>query len=198
METEFEVKFYPINKEEYRRKLTLLGAKCINPERKMRRAIADRRAYPQLRCDLLRVRDESNKVTMTVKVHPQEGGKIADQKEVEVVVSDFEKAVEIMETVGLKPNIYQENLRETWNYNEAEVTIDTWPCLEPFTEIEAKSEERVREVAERLGFDWNKKIIAPVPEVMAKVYKLSIEEVLQKVTYLTFENNPFAGLKRND
>ena len=34
-DTEFEAKFYPVNKEEYRRKLKSVGAKLVIPERKM-------------------------------------------------------------------------------------------------------------------------------------------------------------------
>ena len=58
-------------------------------------------------------------------------------------------------------------------------------------EIEADSEEKVREVTEKLGFDWNNKIITPMPETYAKVYKITIDEVLAKMSNLTFENNPF-------
>ncbi len=196
MDTELEAKFYPVNKEEYRKKLQSIGAELVIPERKMRRVMADRREYPQLKCDYFRVRDESDKVTMTVKFHAQEGGKVSDQKELEIEISSFEKAVEIMETIGLKPTRYQETLRETWEYEGAEITIDTWPCLETYSEIEAKSEEKVKEIAEKLGFNWEDKIITAAPEIMAKVYELSIDEVLEKLNYITFENNPFAGLPR--
>jgi adenylate cyclase class IV len=133
---------------------------------------------------------------MTAKIHAQEGGKVSDQKEVEIQISDFPKAIEIMELVNLKPNIYQETLRETWEYQGAEITIDTWPCLEPYSEIEAQSEEQVREIAEKLGLNWEDKIIIATPEIMAKVYGLSINEVLEKVVHLTFEHNPFAGLPK--
>jgi adenylate cyclase class IV len=196
MDTEFEAKFYPVNKEEYRQKLQEIGAELTIPERKMRRTMADKRAYPALKCDFVRVRDESTKITMTAKIHAEEGGSLGDQKETEIVVSDFDKAVEIMQLMGLEPNRYQETLRETWEYDGAEIVIDTWPCLEPYTEIEAGSEEKVREVAEKLGFNWDAKIILAAPEIMAKVYGLSIDEVLDKVSNITFENNPFAGLTR--
>ena len=196
METEFEVKFYPVNKKEYRKKLQEIGAKLVIPERKMRRSIANRRAYSQLKCHYFRVRDEGDKVTMSVKIHAEEGGKVSDQKEAELVISDFDTAVEIMEALNLKPNIYQETLRESWDYEGVEITIDTWPNLEPYTEIEAKSEEKVREVAEELGFNWEEKVITAAPEIMEKVYGLSIDEILKLVSHITFENNPFADLPR--
>jgi len=199
MDTEFEVKFYPVNKEEYRNKLTLLGARCIFPERKMRRSIFDGRNYPgQFKCDYIRVRDEGSLISISAKTHAREGGKVADQKEVEIDVSDYDKAVEIVKLMGFKVDRYQESLRESWDYDGVEITIDTWPGLEPYTEIEAESEKQVRKVAKELGFDWEKKIVTAVVEIMSKVYGLTVDEVLRKVSNITFENNPFEGLKRND
>jgi len=199
METEFEVKFYPVNKEEYRQKLSLLGAKCIFPERKMRRSIFDGRNHPgQFKCDYVRVRDEGNLISMSAKVHAREGGKVSDQKEVEIEVGDYDKAVEIVKLMGFEVDRYQESLRESWDYNGVEITIDTWPGLLSYTEIEAESEERVKKVAEKLGFNWKERIVTAVVEIMARVYGLTVDEVLDKISNITFENNPFEGLKRND
>jgi len=199
MDTEFEAKFYPVNKEEYRKKLLEIGAVLEIPERKMRRSIFDGRNHKgQFKCDYIRVRDEGNLISMSAKTHAREGGKISDQKEVEIEVSDFDKAVEIIKLVGFEPDRYQETLRESWNYQGVEITIDTWPNLRPYTEIEASSETLVRETAEKLGLKWEDRIITAAPEIMARVYNLTIDEVLDKVSNITFENNPFKELKRND
>ncbi len=192
METEFEAKFYPVDKEEIRKKLKKIGAKLVTPERKMRRVISDIATYPQLKCHYLRVRDEGDGVVrMSAKLHTHEKGKVSDTKEIEFEVSDFDKAVELLELAGLKPSRYQETLRETWEYDGVEITIDTWPGLEPLLEIEGKSTAAVRKVANRLGFDWGRKIVTAVPEIYAKAHGLPIEEVLEKISNLTFENNPF-------
>lgn len=199
METEFEAKFYPVDKEEYRKKLTEIGAKLVIPERKMKRSIFDGRNHKgQFLCDYVRVRDEGNLVSMSAKIHANEDGNLSDQKEVEIEVSDFNKAIEIVELMGFKPDRYQETLRETWEFNGAEITLDTWPNLKTFTEIEAFSEAIVKETAEKLGFDWSERIITAPVEIMARVYNLTIDEVLDKVSNITFENNPFKGMKRND
>ncbi len=199
METELEVKFYPVEKEKYREKLREIGAKMVIPERKMRRSIFDGRNHPgQFKCDYIRVRDEGNIISMSGKTHAREGGNLSDQKEVEIEVNNFNKAIEIVRLMGFEPDRYQETLREAWNYNGVEITIDTWPNLKPYTEIEAQSEVLVKETAEKLGFRWEDKIVTAAPEIMAKVYNLTIDEVLDKVSSITFESNPFEGLKRND
>lgn len=197
MDTEFEAKFFPVNKDEYREKLKSVGAKLTIPERKMIRIVGDRRVNPTLPAHTnIRIRDEGNLVRMSLKTMADENGKLSDQKELDVEVSDFEKTVEILETAGIKFNRRQETLREEWEYKGAQITIDTWPGLNPYSEIEADSEEKVKEIAEELVFDWNKKIITPAPEIFAKVYGMDIEDVLEKTSYITFENNPFEGLPK--
>lgn len=195
--TEFEAKFYPVNKEEYRKKLLSLGAKLEIPERKMIRTVADGRVNPILeRNGYLRVRDEGNLVRLSLKMTAGESGVLSDQKEIDVTVSDFEKTVKIIEATGVKFNRLQETLREEWVLNGAQITIDSWPGLETYSEIETESEEKVKEIAILLGFDWNKKIITAAAEVYAKVYGITIDEVLEKISNITFENNPFKDMKK--
>ncbi len=195
--TEFEAKFYPVDKEEYRKKLQKIGAKLDIPERKMIRVVADGRVNPILeRNGYIRVRNEGNLIRLSLKKTADEGGKLSDQKEIDVEVSDFEKTIKILEVIGVKFNRRQETLREEWINKGAQITIDSWPGLETFSEIEAGSEEKVREIAEELGFNWNKKIITPAAEVYAMVYKMDINEVLEKISNITFENNPFKDLKK--
>ena len=198
METEFEAKFYPVDKESFRKKLKKLGAKIFFPERKMKRVIFEKSVNPQLNCDYLRIRDEGDKITMSLKTHALQDGVLTDQKEVMVKVDNFDQAVQLIKEVGLVANRYQETLRETWHLNGAEITIDTWPGLDSYTEIEAGSEEKVKEIALFLGLDWERKIITSVVEIYMRIYGLDGDSVLKKISNITFENNPFKGLKRHD
>ena len=197
MDSELEAKFYPVNKEKYREKLKLIGAHLVIPERKMRRSLFDRRFHPEFKCDYIRVRDEGNSIRLSAKIHAQAEGKISDQKEVDVQVSDYDKTLEIFKAMGYLPELYQESLRETWEYKGAEITIDTRPGLDPYSEIEAQSEEEVKNIAQKLGFAWDKKIITTVVEIYAEVYRLSIDETLKMLSNITFENNPFEKLTKH-
>lgn len=192
METEFEAKFYPVDKEKIRKLLKKIGAKLVKPERKMKRAIADNQVYPNLKCDYLRVRDKGDgDIEFSIKICARQDGKVTDQKELCLKVDDFGKMTEAMEFLGYRPNKYQETLRETWNLGDAEIVIDTWPGLKPYIEIEAKSESEVKAIAKKLGFRWEKKLITSVVELFAKAYNLSPDEVLRKLDYITFEKIPF-------
>ena len=98
-----------------------------------------------------RVRDEGDKITMSVKVIDGEG--IESQKEACVVIDGFEQGVSLLTAIGCVEKAHQETKRELWTINGVEVAIDTWPFLEPFVEVEGKSEAAVQAVAEKLGFD---------------------------------------------
>lgn len=196
METEFEAKFYPINKEEYRKRLKLIGAKLVIPERLMRRSLADKNDNPQIDCHYIRVRDEGNLVRLSAKIHAVEGGELSDQKEVDIEVPSFDKTIEILKRAGLKFNYYQETKREEWEYDGAQITIDTWPGLESYSEIEASSEDKVKEIAEKLKLDWTKKQLTSIDPIFAKVYGISEERALKKISTITFENNPFEGMPK--
>lgn len=190
---EYEVKFYPVNKDQIRAKLTQVGATLVTPERKMRRIIADQRNNTNINCDYIRIRDEGGKIRLSAKTHAKDG-EISDQKELDVEITDFDRAKQLLELSGLKFNRYQETLRETWNYKNAEIVIDTWPGVEPLIEIESDSEDNIRLISQELGFDWQKRMVVSTPEIHMKVYGLTDIEVLDKMSNLTFENNSFNGL----
>lgn len=196
MNTEFEAKFYPVNKEEYRKRLQKIGAVLKIPERKMRRLIADHHDNKDLKCHYIRVRDEGDVVRLSAKIHAEANGNVGDQKEADVIVADFDKTKEILEQAGLVFAKYQESLREEWEFDGATITIDTWPCLETYSEIETSSEAKVKEIAEKLGFRWEDKLLLALDGLCAKVYGISGEEALKKIGNVTFEHNPFENMKK--
>jgi adenylate cyclase class 2 len=196
MKTEFEVKFYPVDKAMIIANIKKNGGRLIQPETKNILVIYGRQINPYIDGHYVRVRDEGNKVRLSVKVHASKEGSIADQKEIDTIVSDFDATVEILERSGLKRSGYQEKMRETWLLGTSEVVIDTWPGLETYIEIEDQSEDAVRSTAEVLGFNWKDKIITSVVEVYMDIYDLSREEVLKLLENTTFANNPFAAYRQ--
>ncbi|TSC88132.1 MAG: hypothetical protein G01um101416_155 [Microgenomates group bacterium Gr01-1014_16] len=195
MDTEFEVKFYPVDKLALQRKLVSLGAKLVSPERKMRRVIYDQVIHPEFKCGFLRIRDEGSKITMSTKSHSKTG-KIEDEKEIEIVISNYDKAVEILKLVNLEPDKYQETLRESWELDSCHIDIDTWPGLDTYCEIESDSEIKIKSLSEKLGFDWTQHLISNSMDMLIDTYQLSVKKTLALASNLTFENNPFANLPK--
>ncbi len=110
---EYEVKFFPISLEDMRGRLQNIGASLKTPERLMRRCVFAADANPGMTCTYIRIRDESNKVTMSAKQHATDG-KMDSQKEYETTVNDFDTTRQILLSAGLEQTGYQENKRETW------------------------------------------------------------------------------------
>lgn len=173
METEIEAKFLNIDIEAARGKLKGSGATLVYPEVLMKRKTFDHPTNKQ--SDWFRVRDEGNRITLSYK-------KVVDRtvhgtKEISVEVSDFDAACAILAAAQLRQKSYQETRRETWNLDGAEVTIDTWPWIPTFVEIEAPSEVEVRAVAAKLGFDWSEAFYGSVEPAYQQVYDVTEEEI---------------------
>ncbi len=171
MQTEIEAKFPDIDTEQLRKLLREVGAMCVQPERLMKRINFN---GPTGDNAWLRVRDEGDRVTMTYKRTFERT--LHGTKEIEVIVDDFARAVELLEAMGLSGKALQETKRETWEWKDCSLTIDTWPWIPSFMEIEGPTEEVVREVAAALGFDWNDALFGSVENVYQRHYAITEEE----------------------
>lgn len=191
MQTEFEATFYPVEKAAMREKLRSVGAKLVKSEFLQKRKAFSLPAGHEIEGGWLRVRDEQDKITLSLKV--VNGSKIEDQKELELKVDSFEKASDLLTAIGCRQKAYQENRRERWDVDGADVVIDEWPYLEPLIEIEAESEEKVRAVAEKLGFDYSQAFFGTVAGLYSKKYGITEKQINDETPMILFdmEKNPF-------
>lgn len=98
-------------------------------------------------------------------------------KEISVVIDDFEKTCDFLIAIGLQMKSYQETKREKWLYGDVEITIDTWPWIPTFVEIEGPSEESVVQTAKDLGFDWQQAMHGSVETVYQMWYAVTEKEI---------------------
>lgn len=185
MQTEFEAAFTKVDKDLVRECLKKASAVLIYPETLFKRDVFD--PPISIKGGWLRVRKEADKITMSLKV--VDGDKIEDQKETELIIDDYEKGVEFLMAIGATHKSYQETKRESWNLNGVDITIDTWPGLQPLVEIEGKSEEVVQRVSEVLGFDYSQAIFGAADVV----YEMELgipKKVINQMPVITFENPP--------
>jgi len=176
METEIEIKFLDMDKDEFRKKLKKIGAKLLDEERLMKRKIFD---FPDKKLmeqgAWIRVRDEGLKITLSYK-------KLVDRslhgtKEISIEVSSFEDTCNILLASGFDLKSYQETKRETWAYNDSEITIDTWPWIPAFVEVESAKEETLRSVVRELDLDWNDGLHGSVETAYQKYFNVTEKEV---------------------
>jgi len=176
MQTEIEAKFLDINPEKLRGQLKAIGAELIQPERLMRRKVFDFTDDAMQKMGAwVRVRDEGDKITMSYK-------RLMDRtlhgtKEITLKVDDFEKACDFLIASGLDMKSYQETKRETWQIGQSEITIDTWPWIPTFVEIESETEEEVKSLAAKLGFDWSDAMHGSVETAYQKYYNVTEPEI---------------------
>lgn len=148
MEQEFETQVLDIDAEKIAQKLRDLGAK-ETPEVLQKRWVFD---LPKRGDEghWIRVRQIGQKTTITYKI--KSGTGVSDTQEIETEVADFEKIVKIFQTLDVwSGSYYQENKRHGFELNDIEFTLDTWPKIPTFLEIEAKNEDKLWEGLEMLG-----------------------------------------------
>lgn len=193
MQTEYEATFININKDEIREKLKKVGAVLVKPETLHKRVVFKLPKGHEDMGKFARVRDEQGKITMSFKSTNAGGCKdIADQKEICLLVDNFDNAVNFLRAMGCQDLAFQENKREIWQLGSTEITIDEWPFLEPYVEIEGKNEEAVKDVAARLGFDYSKAMFCTAGVIYANRYNIDEENIHDYISHISFDmENPF-------
>lgn len=152
MQTEIEVKFLRVDPDDIRNRLKSVGATCKQPMQMMRRVIFDNDTMIHDGA-FLRIRDEGHRISMTYKRYDEMS--LTGAKEIEITVSDYDKALELVRAIGVKPRSIQEARREIWHLGKVEVVIDEWPWISPFVEIEGPTEQAVKDAANKLQFNWD-------------------------------------------
>lgn len=153
MKTEFEAKFYPVDKDNIRLILKQNGAKLIHSEELMPIVQFTNFANPQLKennIDYIRLRNE------------------------------FGITKGILELSGLICDFEQEKYREVWEFNNCEIVIDTCPGLKTYIEIEGVGEENVKDTALKIGLGWEDAIFTSTVEIYMKEHNLSRDAVFEK------------------
>ncbi|MBT3412985.1 MAG: CYTH domain-containing protein [Candidatus Jacksonbacteria bacterium] len=148
MDTEFEAKILDIDVDTILSKLKSLGAKKIK-EREQKRYVYD--FFPKKDNSWVRLRTDGEETTLTIKEIQNDN--IDGTEEIELEVSDFEKANFLLEKLGYSNNGYQENKRISYVLEGVQVEIDFWPLIPPYLEVEGNSEEEVEKIVKLLGYE---------------------------------------------
>jgi adenylate cyclase class 2 len=191
MDIEYEATFPEIDKTTVRERLVRVGAELVKPEFLQKRVVFHLPKGHEVPGGWLRVRDESDRITLSLKI--VDGNRITNQKELLLGVSDFESAVNLLLMLGCIRKSYQETKRELWRIDGVEVTLDEWPFLKPFVEIEGVSEAMVHRVAEKLGFEYDQAVFGAVDVMYMRQYPhLTADRINNQTPLILFEGeNPF-------
>ncbi len=182
MQEEIEYKFIIQSKDAVRERLAQLGAHKVYPEKLMRMQLFDYANKQEMnkkgQYKWWRVRDEGHRITVTLKEIFDDGETRDDHtKELEIEVNDYDKACQMLIETGLVQTVDQEKYREQWQIDGIEVTLDTWPALPTFIEIEGKNETEMRTLATKLGLNMQKVILGSVDYVYERVYNVTPDAI---------------------
>ncbi len=138
MAIEYEIKLLGINPDKIRNMLLDRGA-TKGELLSFRRVIFD--TIPLDNNAWVRLRTDGSHTTLTYK--KTVSSSINGTEEIEISVDNFDHTRELLERSGLSSRNYQENKRELFYWQDCEISIDTWPMLDPYLEIESKDTESV-------------------------------------------------------
>lgn len=184
MNLEIEATFLEIDKDKIRKQLTELDAKLIQPEVLMRRVVFDLHSKHAF----ARVRDEGNRVVLTYKNHLNDT--LTGTEEINVEVSDYDNTIAILKACGLRAKSDEDSYRETWELNGVEITIDTWPWIPTYIEIEGPTAEAVANTATQLGYNIKDGVIGSVDEVYKLYYDVSSDLINEQLSEFKFVEAP--------
>ena len=168
---EFEGKVLEINEKDILKKLGAQKATYIG-EYLQRRYVFNTIPFNENRW--VRLRSNGENATLAVKEIGDDS--ISGTSEWEVEVSSFEETLAILKKIGINPKGYQENRRIAYSMDNCQITLDFWPKIPAYLEIEGKNEEQVYECAKKLGID-KKKITGMNTTKIYKKYGIDLDEI---------------------
>lgn len=180
---EIEVKFYLSNPRAFLARLEAAGAECVQErlfEVNLRFDTTDGSLSRAQR--VLRLRRD-NRARLTYKGAAVLGDAVSDRQEIEFEVSDLEAAWRLLEALGYRVFVRYEKWRATYRLDTVEIVVDELP-FGNFCEIEGPDEDSIRRAADRLGLDWQARIVA---SYLALFDLLKLKRQL-KVDQLSFED----------
>ncbi len=173
MKIENEVTVLNINKDEFIKKILNAGGKEVTKELKQIRCVYD--FNPVNRNKWIRLRTNGQKNTLTIK--ELNGNSKMGAKELEIEVSDFEETNRILNELGYHYRNRQENYRHIFNFDGAEISIDTWPQIEPYAEIEADTKEDIERILKKLDIKPNQVTELDVCSIYKELYNIDILKI---------------------
>lgn len=183
MNNEIETRFLGVNKDEIIKDILKLGAQDLG-EHRLDEIIFYEDTEKSLRENyFIRLRKKQDYVYLTYKSNNEKT--IDGNKEIELIVSDFDKSKIFLETIGWKAYRIVEKYRHTFLIDDVVLDIDTWPKIPPYIELESISIESIKIVAEKLNLNWEERFDKD-PRFVFKHYGYDFDNI-RTVTFDKFE-----------
>lgn len=170
---EIEVKVLNIDKSEIIKKLEILGAKQIKKEFQSNYMFDFENGFFDDKGGYVRIRraidclTKKEKIILTSKELVSKD-KFKISKEIEFKADDFDSAKSFLESLGLKQFRLDEKFRESFQFDEGLVEIDTWAGVPTYLEVEADTEENVEHILNKIGYSLEQSTSMVLKDIMQK------------------------------
>jgi adenylate cyclase class 2 len=182
---EIEVKFYLANPEVMLERLKNIGARLKRSRcRELNILFDDATGTLQASKRILRLRKDEQ-CLLTYKGAGEEINGVLSRREIEVVVSDFDTARDLLLGLGYHASMAYEKYRTVYAFNDCEVVLDELP-YGWFCEIEGVNPQAIRTTSKKMGLQWDARII--------KSYRMLFEQLKQDKD-ISFPDLTFANFK---
>lgn len=172
MNKEIEARFLDIDKQKLVEKLKALGARDKSDVMLTEVIFYDAdNTWPD-EGRFVRVRSSNSGTILTYKHNKEQT--IDSAREIEFAVPEATLAEQFLENIGLVAARHQEKYRHTFEFNDVTIDIDTWPRIPTYAELEGSSEERIKTVAQLLGFAWEDAVFDDVRAVIQNRYNIPV------------------------
>lgn len=128
----------------------------------------------------VRLRTDGTKTTLSFKQSLSDS--IDGMKEIEITLDNFSDMHDILTCSGFKPKSYQENNRLVFEGMGCEVTIDSWPLIPPYMEIESNDKTTVEECLKALSGIKHSETTSLSTEEVYKRYGIDLTTI-DKLTF---------------
>src|SRR6478609_5230234 len=154
---EIEVRFLEIDEAALKQDLKDLGAKDFGEDLFEEVITYKNQEWLDYKRKFVKIRKTKDNVFLTYK--HQEFDTVDGTEEIEIKVDDFEKTIKFLERVEMGFFMRrQQKKRHTFKLDGVTIDIDTWPKIPTYVELEGNSEQDLKAVAAKLGFDWSKAV----------------------------------------
>ena len=172
---EIEARFINLDQKKVEQSLKSIGARKVS-ESFFREWIFE---YPEWSKDVrrLRVRTDGAVTWLTYKANPT--FEVDSTEEIETTVFSSEEIIRILKAVGIPMTRYQEKKRIKYRLQDIIFDLDFWPRIPMVVEIEAPTEEKVKEGAAMLGLSWDDAIFVDQKVVHKQYYGIDLNTIAE-------------------
>lgn len=172
---EIECRFLEIDKGALIAKLLSIGATDFGEKMLEETIIYDKEGKWRDENRFVRIRKVGDHTELTYKEHRSH--EVDGAYEIEFEIGDYAKAEMLFEKIGLTPWRHQQKLRHTLKLDGVTFDIDTWPNVPPYVEIEAGSEQELKDMVEKIGYDWKDTIFNNAAWVLENKYNTKVKDL---------------------